>query len=124
MINKVKLAWIQIIIAIILVTAVTLGLIKAKVIISMLLLFLIFLELIRTITTYINEGTTVSIRYLIDGSFIFMLRELLYIFTDVGYTFENKVYYTILIISIMLALLGMRVVAIKLAPKRDKIKNV
>jgi len=62
----------------------------------------------------------VSIRYLIDGSFIFMLRELLYIFTDIGYTFEQKVAYTILIISIMISLIGMRIVAIKLSPKREE----
>ena len=108
MINKRNLAWIQVAIATILVLFVVVGFAKAKFLISMLLLFIIFLELLRTITTYFNEGIRVSLKYLVDGAFVFMLREELFIFSDPTYTYDEKVKYTILIISIMSSLVLFR----------------
>ena len=121
MINKLNLAWIQISIALILVIIVSVGLAKAKLIISMLLLFIIFLELIRTITTYLNEGLKLSLKYLIDGAFVFMLREELFIFSDPHYTFDEKMKYSILIVFIMSFLLVFRFTLKKIATPTEQI---
>jgi len=118
MINKRNLAWIQVAIATILVLLVVVGLSKAKFLISMLLLFIIFLELLRTITTYFNEGIRVSLKYLVDGAFVFMLREELFIFSDPIYTYDEKVKYTVLIFGIMSFLLFFRYMLFKTSSDR------
>jgi len=109
----------EIAVATMMISAVWMDLISAKDLIVNILLFIVFVELVRMVVTFISEGKVMKIRYMIDGGIAFLLREMIIEITKVNHSFEHKAMDVGLIITVLTFLFFFRYVSTKFSPKRE-----
>lgn len=112
-------SYVEIAIATGLISSVWLEYISAKDLIVNILLFIVFVELIRMVITFLSEGKIMKIRYMIDGSIAFLLREMIIEITKVGHSIEHKALEIGLIIAVLTFLFLFRYISTKFSPKRE-----
>ena len=80
-------------------------------------------EVIRMLTTYVlSKKHNISLRIALDGFIIFFLRDLLLVFSDTHYSFEDKVYKMLFILFVIFTLILFRFIVRKM-PKELWIKD-
>ena len=108
---------IEIVIVAIISMSIILGYVSLFKAIATILTVIVIWEVIRMLTTYAIENTKVmKIRVLIDGFIIFFLRDLVLIFSEEKYSFDEKTEKTIFILGIVLSLFIFRIMALKFSP--------
>lgn len=117
--TKKRESLVEIIVATGLIGSVFLGYVTAKDLIVNILLFIVFIELVRMVVTFLSEGKVMKIRYMIDGSIAFLLREMIIEITKVGHTVEHKALEVGLILVVLTFLFVYRYVSTKFSPKRE-----
>jgi uncharacterized membrane protein (DUF373 family) len=110
---------VEITIATIMITLMWMGFFSAKTIIMNILLFIVFVELIRMLVSFISEGKAMKIRYLIDGSIAFLLREMIIEMTSKN-DINHKYMEIGLIIIVLIFLFIFRLISTKFSPKREE----
>ena len=117
--TKKKESILEIIIATVLINLVWFEIVSAKDIIVNILLFIVFIELIRMVVTFVSEGKVMKVRYMIDGAIAFLLREMIIEITKVEESIEHKYLELGIILIALFSLFIFRFVSTKFSPKRE-----
>jgi len=104
-----------IIVAIILISTIVFKGLDFVEVVNFILGVIVLWEVIRMLTTYIlNKKHNISLRIALDGFIIFFLRDLLLVFSDTHYSFEDKVYKMLFILFVIFTLILFRFIVRKM----------
>jgi len=86
-------------------------------VISYLLMFIVLLEVVRMLTSYIfGKEPVMKLRFIIDGFIIFFLRDLVLIFSEPKYNLSDKQDKLILVVLLISALFIFRAMSLYFSP--------
>lgn len=108
---------IEISLATILFLSIILNFLKFATVIVALLIFIVLLEVVRMVTTYVlGKEQVMKLRFIIDGFIIFFMRDLVLIFSSEKYSIIEKEEKLIMIIALIFSLFIFRIMALYFSP--------
>jgi uncharacterized membrane protein (DUF373 family) len=93
-------------------------------ILSYLLMFIVLIEVIRMVTTYVlGSEPVMKLRFIIDGFIVFFLRDLVLIFSDPKYNLNDKEDKLIVVSALIFVLFIFRAMSLIFSPNDKNCKS-